>query len=302
MRNILLCFILFCGIKHTYGCEMCGCSTGANQAGLLPYLQHSFIGIRYQQQQFKTRSHINSSEINAPSTENFYTSELWGRFVPYKKVQILGLVPYQFNRQWQNHSSTSLKGIGDVQLLVMVDLLKSTIEKTASNSYLVRAGLGIKLPTGKSDYVRNGLMLHQNLQMGTGSIDIPFHVNGLIRHKSIGIQAEAQYKLNGKNKMHYAFGNQFNANLKALYWKQFKKVNVLAGGGIQLDHRKVDKQQQKLVEHTGGSGTYWQTSCDTYTKKSGFGIQFSKAILQQYGDGYVKNKFKLSAYYIYLIN
>ncbi|MBP6625067.1 MAG: hypothetical protein KA198_07835 [Chitinophagaceae bacterium] len=302
MRNFLLCFILTIGLKQSYGCDMCGCSAGASQAGLLPYLQHSFIGIRYQQQQFKTQGHTTATEYNTSSTEKFYTGELWGRFVPFRRMQIIGLIPYQLNKQHQNNSTTSLNGIGDIQFVAISDILKSPPDNQKSISYLLQIGMGIKLPSGKSDYVKDGLMLHQNLQMGTGSIDFPLHLNGLIRHNKLGFQTEAQYRLNGKNKMHYAFGNQFNGNLKILYWKQAKKITILPGMGIQLDHRKADKQQDKPVDHTGGFGAYWQTSFDIYTKKSGFGVQFSKAIYQFYGEGLIENKFKLSTYYIYLIN
>src|SRR5688572_32202916 len=100
-------------VQNVQACDACGCGVGSYQFGILPQQNKNFVGIRYQAKSDETTPFHGSQ-----SKEEFQTMEIWGRFYPLKKVQVLALLPYNFNRQETDGKPTELQGLGDGLVLV----------------------------------------------------------------------------------------------------------------------------------------------------------------------------------------
>lgn len=292
--------LVFCCIPFiSQSCEMCSCGSGGNQIGLLPHLQRSFIGIRYQFQSTYTEAH-HSNETGVQSQEQFHTAELWGRVKLFKRLQLYAAIPYRINEQREPNVITKVTGIGDALLQFNTDIV-NTFRSENSWKFMIQGGIGVKLPSGKYNLVRQGLMVHQNLQSGTGSFDFPFQLNVLVRKNNVGLLSETLFRRNGTNKMNYALGNLWQETLKMLYWYERKNFTIIPNIAMAGEQRIKDLQNKQRIDYTGGQVTSAIVGCDFTSQRHGGGIQAGIPIWQHLGDGYVHLQSKLSFYYIYLL-
>lgn len=300
MRIICSIWLVFGIAYSTTACDICGCGAGTSYIGILPKFQKSFVGVRYQFQQFNSKPHSLFSEHYGPSQEYFHSTDLWGRFVLTKKIQIFAFVPFHYNYRFENENYTQTFGLSDIQAKVNFVLFSSKNNEIKKWKHLIQAGAGIKLPTGKSNLVQDGLMVNENLQLGTGSIDFPIHGIYTLRNKHIGFNLEANYKLNGKNKMSYQFGNRMNSSLKTMYWIEKGNATFLPSFGCNAEWINKDNQYNEINIYSGGYTIQASAGMDIYLKQFGFGLNLNQPIIQKLGSGYVHSKTNLSANFIYL--
>ncbi len=300
MRKILIALLLSFSAIVVNACDICGCASGASYIGLLPSFQRSFIGIRYESQDFFSKPHDMNDEHYAASHEQFKTTEIWGRYTPFKRIQIFGFIPYHFNDRSEGWVPVHTQGIGDLQFLMNYVIFNTSITSSSRLKQSLQLGAGLKLPTGKSDLVKNGLFVHQNMQTGTGSYDVPVNVIYTMKHKTSGLHGEINYRWNGTNKMGYSFGNKLNGALTFLQWIEHKKLTYLPQFGFNAEHADSDKQNNTFVEYTGGNTVLATAGCDIYQKSLSFGLRLSQPIYQQMGNGYTHGKTRISVSIIYL--
>lgn len=281
-------------------CDICGCGAGSSYIGILPKFQKSFVGIRYQFQHFNSNPHAMQSEHYGPSQEYFHATELWGRFVISKKIQLFTFLPFRYNYRIENGKYSQTSGLSDIQAKINFVLYASKNSESIKWKHLLQAGIGVKLPTGKYNQVQDGLMVNQNLQIGTGSFDFPIHAIYTLRNKNIGFNLEATYKLNGKNKMSYQFGNRMNSSFKTLYWVERGNTTLLPSLGCNVEWMNKDKQSNELNIYSGGYTVQASAGLDIYLKKVGFGFNINQPIIQNLGSGYVHSETNISANFIYL--
>ncbi len=101
-------------------CDICGCSSNAQALGLLPLVQRHFIGARWQGQGYRTTAHGSESD----SWEYFHSLDIWGRWMPHPRWQVMAFVPYRYNlRQFDSGTQQYVEGLGDVSLLAHFSIL-----------------------------------------------------------------------------------------------------------------------------------------------------------------------------------
>ncbi|HOZ51391.1 MAG TPA: hypothetical protein PLU17_06010 [Chitinophagaceae bacterium] len=283
-------------------CDICGCSSGSNSLGVLPRFQSSFIGIRYQTQQFRSKPHHILNEQFDGSREIFHTTEIWGRYNPHRRVQIFGFIPYRMNDRIEGNNSLMNKGLGDMQLLINYLAYYTPIESNSIFKQSLQFGAGIKLPTGNYTKLNNGLFIHQNMQIGSGSFDIPMNLIYSFRRKKMGFTLETNYKLNGSNSMGYSFGNRLNAALRGLRWIEKPKITYLPQISSSVEYASIDQQNNVDIEFTGGTTLLASLGCDLYLKRFAFGLHFHQPYYQNLGEGYTNSKTRMMANFIYLFN
>ena len=147
----------------------------------------------------------------------------------------------------------------------------------------MQLGTGLKIPTGKSDVVQNGLMLHTNMQTGTGSYDIPFNLMYTLRYQSFGFNTELNFTKNGTNKQHFQFGNRTIACLHSLLFNC-------------LNYRILEI----LQDFTGGNSVLGNGGIDLYYQSFGLHLLFQQSVYQHLGNGYINNRPRWAATFIYL--
>lgn len=296
MQKIAWVMVLVLMAYQAKSCDVCGCGASNNQLGILPKFQKNFIGFKTQYIGFESRSH-HSNDNSIESKEQFIIAQLWGRYVLSNRIHLFAFLPYKISQRSVNNITTNVQGIGDASL--MANIIIINIQKDIWKQAL-QIGGGVKLPTGKYKIIEDGLLLHSNIQPGTGSIDIPMNMQYTLRYKAIGMNAEMNYTVNGSNKMHNTFGNKSTSTLRFFAWKQIKNISILPNIGISYEHAQKDFTSNELQQYTGGNSTVANIGLDLYYKNIGLNLLFQKSVSQNLGDGYIQAQPRLAANISYL--
>jgi hypothetical protein len=94
-KLFLFCFLITQSIAVS-ACDICGCGAGNYYLGIMPQFHKQLIGIRYRFQSFN--SHVGLAPALL-SSEQFQTVEMWSRFYPLKRLQVVSFIPYHINEQ-----------------------------------------------------------------------------------------------------------------------------------------------------------------------------------------------------------
>src|SRR5690554_4646258 len=176
MRNIALSFwivSIFSLVLPTVSraCDVCGCANSGSYFGLMPQSHKSIIGVRYNYLNFDTHP---DNKILA-TKERFNVAELYGRFFPVKRVQVMAFVPYRFDEQVTSAITKRNSGLGDITALASYNVFNSLMDGESGGdlTHSLMVGGGIKLPTGKFSFDENDPLqvANANFQLGTGSTD-----------------------------------------------------------------------------------------------------------------------------------
>ncbi|AFM04177.1 hypothetical protein Fleli_1778 [Bernardetia litoralis DSM 6794] len=274
-------------------CDLCGCGAGNYYLGVMPQFQKNFVGLRYRQSNFD--SHLGSaSEYSSlfETQERFYTAEIWARFYPHPKLQVLAFLPYQWNFQDENNKTKSLSGMADASVLAQYEILNTTndtISQKFEHSFFV--GGGIKLPTGKSDYNDEDALqvANANFQLGTGSTDFILTTQYTIRYKKAGFTADLSYKINTENSQDYRFGNRVSSNASLFYVKQIGKVGIMPTVGAYYEHSQQDIREDKTVFDTGGNLLNAVFGTQIYTGRFMLGLNYHTPLKQNLANNQIKS-------------
>ena len=254
-KSLALTTLLFVGvIFNNYACEICGCSNGNFQIGILPNFSKGFIGYRYSTARYSSQL---STDATQYSHDYYKTMELWGGF-NIKKIQVMAFMPYIFSKKKSDDGNTSTNGVGDLLLLVNYKIFSSTSlvnsEKTTLRNDIYIGG-GVKLPTGvnRVDTGNPDFNIGDfNSQAGTGSVDYIFNVTHNIMWNNSGIVTNAAYRINTSNKEDYRFGNR--AYINTSYYYTFTKGNtkIKPNAGINYQSNAINSYEGAKVDQSNG--------------------------------------------------
>jgi hypothetical protein len=279
---LLLGFLVLSSLAQA--CEFCGCGVGNFYLGILPQFHRQFVGVRYQAQWFD--SHVGLHPSLATS-EYFQTTEIWARFYPTSRLQVLTLIPYHFNQQTTTSGKVYLDGLGDIPILANYNIYNTiTVDPLRPWKHSLWVGGGIKLPTGKYKFVESpDAGANPNFQLGTGSVD--FMVNGLytLRFKKWGINADATYKINTYNPDNYRFGNKRVGSISLVFIQQIKKIGVMPNAGIYSEQSDRNFSGDIVISDTGGTATFLTGGIETYWKKLSAGFNYRTPVSQDLANG-----------------
>jgi hypothetical protein len=283
--------LLLCCMGSLSACDMCGCASGAGYFGILPLYQSNFIGLRYQYSRYLSRplpSILGNEAGN--SRQTYYSTELWGRFYPSRRLQILADVPYKTNLQEENGSRYRISGLGDISVIADYALINSG-DTSNSNALqqLLQLGGGVKAPTGDFNTIPEGQDLSPGIQNGTGSWDFLLNAIYTLRYKSMGLSADMTLKHNSFNANDLKFGDRLSSSLKAFYWKKKGQFSFLPNAGLLYDYGKTDIQNNFYQEYSGGYSLCSVLGMDVYYKKVSLGLTWQQPLSQYLSLGYVQS-------------
>lgn len=291
--------ILLFSYSSMSACEICGCSISNSGLGILPNYQNHFVGLRYKYSPFST---IHPDD-QSTSTEYFNNLELWGRFVPYNNLQIFAFVPFVMNRQFETGYTNQVHDFGDASLLFNYMMINKNIDSQGTWKQLLQAGGGVKLPTGKHSIVENQHTLLPNLQPGTGSIDYIINVLYVLRYKNLGLNLDANYRLNTENDVEYKIGNKFSISSRLFYVNNLNKnIVFLPHLGIDFELSSPDRSYQQEVKYTGNKTLLGNLGADLFYKNISLGFNLQLPISQEINSGYTTNPYRVSTQLIYFFN
>ncbi|MFN3850776.1 MAG: hypothetical protein ACK4NY_15190 [Spirosomataceae bacterium] len=274
-----LVFILIITAIQSHACDMCGCANSGSFFGILPQSHLRFVGVRYRTRDFD--SHLNSQILK--TKEHFQTTELWGRFYPFKKTQLLVFLPYNFNKQTTLSGRTAkLEGLGDASMIMHYNVFNTFWDSTVhhiNQNFLI--GGGIKLPTGRYKFEETGEEgANANFQLGTGSVDFVLNAIYTLRYHNWGLNFDASHKINTANSSRYRFANRTNGSLTAFYTAKLGDLTVMPNLGTMVEYSKKDTKNGIENDFTGGWVMMANAGIELYYKRFSTGLTFQKPIVQ----------------------
>lgn len=267
LKIVLLLLAVVClSSTKVQACDVCGCSVGGNYFGILPQFQQHFVGLRYQQRSFNsTHLTLFPGEKPLQTQERFYTTELWGRYVPHRKVHLFAFVPYNYFTKDENDVHAVVSGLGDINFMAHYIVFNNGNDTDRKWKQALQLGTGVKAPTGKSDHVQaySGLLI-PSLQAGTGAFDIPFSAIYTIRNGKWGLNAEANYRWNLTNIRNYKFGDRITSSLRTFYWYSNRGVTMLPHISLGYEYGFRDTDSDVEAEYTGSKSVLAGAGVDFY--------------------------------------
>ncbi len=278
-----LLIITLVSSAHTYSCEMCGVHSGGNSISMIPQWCNHFASIQYQYNEYKTFE--NSGNTDASKTgASYYNKAVFLAGVRLSKsLQLLAVVPYQYNTRITVAAKNIYKGIGDITLVGTTTIFS----RTNSLKQNLIAGAGVKTPTGHHD-VNDSLL---GLQPGTGSWDFLLYANYGVSKGNNGAIAEASYTFTLPDAAEYKFGNNLMAKLTYYYIFRSRKLQILPSGGVKyqyLLHDYVNYNKKWLDEGTGGSIMSLCIGARLQKGNTGLMLNTTLPLIQDYATGYAK--------------
>ncbi|GAB4188897.1 MAG: hypothetical protein OHK0057_07070 [Thermoflexibacter sp.] len=255
----------------------------------MPQFHKNFVGVRYRYAVFDSHLGRSSQSSVFATQEIFRTTELWARFYPHQKVQILAFLPYQFNTQLEKGVSKNLQGMGDAMMIANYNIF-NTLYDTTIFKHSLWLGSGVKLATGKYKYneTDNLQVANPNFQLGTGSYDFLLTANYTIRHRKFGINADVSYKINTQNSQYYRFGNRLSANFQVFYIHNIGNVGFMPNAGFYFENSATDTRNKYYVENTGGNMIATAAGVDIFFKNISAGLNYQIPTIQNLADGQIK--------------
>ncbi len=285
--QLLILLLLLSAINPSVACDICGCANSGSYFGLMPQSHKSIIGVRYNYLHFETHP---DSRILA-TKETFNVAEVYGRFFPVKRVQVMAFLPYRFDEQVTSAVTKKNSGLGDITALANYNLFNSLMdgsgEGAMTHSFMI--GGGVKLPTGKFRYDENDPLqvANANFQLGTGSLDFIANVFYTLNWNKWGLSANISRKFNTKNAESYRFGDQTYGTAELFRTFEIGKLNLMPSAGIYAEHTEHGRQNGAVLDITGGTIVNGTVGLSLFAEKWMVGINGQTPIHQKSASGHV---------------
>lgn len=272
-------------------CDACGCSASGGSMGFSSMLNTNFVGIRYFNQQYKSK---NSLYSNSPwYTENFNTVQTWARIPIVKNVQVSALIPYHFHNRETVTGNQAISGLGDVTVLGMYRLYQTHKDSTFL-VHTLQLGVGVKAPTGKFSEANNTGNVNQSFQLGTGSWDYLLATEYIVKRKNFGLNTMLNYTIKTENDKFYRFGNQFNYAGTFFYLHEINSFSFAPQLGIAGEIYDSNYQHKQKLKDTSGAVVFGKIGFELGKDKFSFGANAMLPIQQNLSGGNVEANYRWS--------
>lgn len=173
----------------------------------------------------------------------------------FNDFHVVVTIPYLSKKQETEMSGKKVKkdtsGLGDIKLIGKIRILRQSPEGHGLSMAL--AG-GMKLPTGKDDAKREGVLIPPPLQPGSGSTDYILGIFGTKKFSRFFLHSNIMYQICTEGSQEYKFGNILTYNL-ALVYPVASYIDIV--GELNGSYKGKDKQVGSKLVNTGGYELYF---------------------------------------------
>jgi len=307
MRRIFLLAVCLLCIQTGKSCDFCNCYLGLN-----PGYNNNSIGIRWKNShtflQGATQglriSHIEHGSESEPLVGdwNEYENELelYGRYYPHPKVQLMFTMPYLSNTITYTSEREHLNAFGDLFLQGFYQLANTRATDSTQTRHRLFGGGGIKFPTGKSSGTASmEVPMAHHLLPGTGSTDYLASLSYIGKKQLIGWNVDASYKFNGSSSTGYHYGNTLNLSGSGFYTFLSGKVALYPHIGSAYESGLQDSFNGETVRSSGGATTWGTAGCDLYFGSFAIANQIRLPLLMHIPEGTPEDHLQLALSFSY---
>lgn len=286
MKKITAILLLSLSFYTVTACDICLGSVSNYNPLLYPHLSKSFIGLNY--------SHLYYHTHNADGTmrhQYYNTLMLVSQYRISSRVQASFLLPMQSNELTNEHGTRSVKGLGDISLLVNFKLWNHSFGSTRHT--LMVAG-GVKLPTGESNTIKPDYPDERSFRLGTGSTDILLNASYQINYQNWVFRTVGNYKMNTPDKEGYRMGDVLNTGITTAYIKEAGKISIAPYLQLMEEVQRKDADHHAAQPSTGDREFNTTAGIDVNTKNFAIGVNY------QFTNGNPLTKPQVSAHLSFL--
>lgn len=286
-------------------CDVCGCGSSGGGMGYGTIGDSNFIGVRYINQQYRSRDGIynNSPWID----EHFNTMQLWSQVPLGERFSVNTIVPLHFHsRALVDGSDQEISGLGDVNILASYNLIQTKdtpfVPDENAIKHSLSIGAGLKLPTGSYNRENNTGSVNPSFQLGTGSWDILLASNYSVGYKQYGMGVLANYVIKTENNEQYQFGNQFNYGVN--FFRRFENLRMQSYIPVIGLAGEVFGENQSYgiaVQDTKGNVLFGRLGFEADLGIFNTGINVMLPVAQNLNDGNVEAKSRIGVHFNYKI-
>jgi hypothetical protein len=272
-------------------CDACGCSASGGSMGFASMLNSNFVGIRYFNQQYKSRNGLYS---NSPwYNENYNTTQIWARIPVLKNIQVSALIPYHEHIREAQTGEQKISGIGDITVMALYKLYQTHRDSTIF-VHTLQMGGGVKTPTGSYDAANNSGNVNKSFQLGTGSWDFQLVSEYVIRRKKFGWNTMLNYTFKSENDKFYRYGNQFNYSGTFFYSYEKNKFSIVPQLGFAGEVYESNYSHKQFQKETAGDIVFGKFGFEIGREKLSFGANAMLPINQNLAAGNIEANYRWS--------
>jgi hypothetical protein len=267
-------------------CDVCGGGVNNLNPYLFPHLSKSYIGFSY------LHNHYRLNEYG--SIRNQYNNSLvfTGQYTVKNRLQLMAILPFQFNAITTQNNSSFTKGLGDVTLLANYLALQTKVGQTG---HVVSAGAGIKFATGEYNASNPNELNDQNFQLGSGSTDYLLNLVYRFSAGNFSFNTLGAYKYTTPNKDGYRYGDVLTTGATAVYLVRTEGISLAPYVQVINENHYRDAAGHILQDHSGGDVLYAGGGLDVSALKITVGVNYQAAARQNLIQGELQAKPRFSA-------
>lgn len=317
MRRLWLIFMLLS--FNTWCCDICNMSIS-----LVPEDNKNIFSLNYRSR-FTQGSYTMVGRIIDPTgsrhtgpgnnstehfgknvTEIFSVLDIKGVYNFGERFSLTAVLPIVNNKQFLDDSlKVNLTGVGDPIIIGKYQLINSLRSRSSNPvNFRLNAGLGVKLPLGNYNKTIDNDTIEVDLQAGTGSVDLIFTTDYILRYKNVGLMQNMNFKINGSNRQNYQYGSSWNHAVNMFYYHQFTpKIAVMPIAGLYYEMANNDKVNNRIIPQSGGDVSLASLGINLYLNVVRFDFMYQHAISNNMtGNTQLPTKNRIQLGILYYIN
>lgn len=282
------CWVVFMviGWSQLLACDYCSCGAGGATLGVLPHAHRHAVGVRMR------LAHATYEGYDA--TDQFYQAEIWGRWVPHKRLTINAQLPYRVNLRdaWQREDR--LQGWSDPSILAQYSIFRTPDSVRKLRRHHLMIGGGVTLPLGEFNLLADAHLPAQ-FRLGAGSLSYMASVQYQLRILNRGLAVQASWRRMTMNTDRYRFGDQWVSMFYAYYWMEPAPAwRIMPYAGMQAEGMGTDFHIFQTLPETGGWSIMGIVGSQIFWNKWLIQMQADIPAIQQFGEGVIRLRPRLS--------
>lgn len=233
IRYALLLLLLGSSLQTVLACDACGCSIMFWDLGITPRFQSHQISLGWQRQSFTSYESLDlmSSGV-VGSEERFQQFDIRSQWRLNDRWRLHLTLPYSILDREVDGEQWNQNGWSDPSALLQYVLLDQEQKSTDQWRHRLSAGLGVKLPFGQRTQLSEDQQTQANFRLGTGSTDVLFYLQYVLRHQSWGISLDGLFSQNGKNDEDYRYGHRRSGHFNVFGVWSAGKIGIMPSMGM----------------------------------------------------------------------
>lgn len=288
-------------ISHTsYSCDVCGCNANGDSWGIMPNFNRSFIGLKNQWRSFVSTHPNTGDDLSGQKIrDEFFRTDIVMRVGISERIGIVAQVPYRYNYRLEGAFSSTYQGIGDASAFAQFLVVKPTLRLWRHSLFI---SAGAEAPTGKFKFSHD---IPSMLQPGSGTWDFLYGLNYTIRRDDIGVNAELNYRDNGRTGI-YEWGDVYSTSLKSFYaFQTDSSLQIMPWIGASFEHYNENTENTKYdisAAYTGGYVSAITGGLDVFSERYSFSVDAAIPLVSSFADDFGKMKFHVGCKFVFYLN